>query len=220
MTDVPPIHYARTVDGLYIAYQDVGTGTIPLVFFNGMYSHIEVYWEWPQFARFVSRLATRLRVLHFDRRGTGMSDRVTDVPTLEHSLDDINAVLATAGVERAAIYGWGEAAPLAALFAATYPEKTVAVLLDGPLRLKWAPDYPWGTSLKSGGMGQAHSTRSGAGTTTRWRSASSPAAIVPRTAPGTTRTSCACTPGWPASRRRPAASSHSHGRSTRQTHAR
>jgi class 3 adenylate cyclase len=145
MTTPPPIHYAKTVDGLYIAYQDVGTGSMPLVFFNGMYSHIEVYWEWPQFARFVRRLATRLRVLHFDRRGTGMSDRVTDVPTLEHSLDDINAVLATAGVDRAAIYGWGEAAPLAALFAATYPEKTIAVLLDGPLRLKWAPDYPWGT---------------------------------------------------------------------------
>ena len=94
-----------------------------------MYSHIEVYWEWPQFARFVRRLATRLRVLHLDRRGTGMSDRVADVPTLEHSLDDINAVLAAAGVDRAAIYGWGDAAPLAALFAATYPEKTIAVLL-------------------------------------------------------------------------------------------
>ncbi len=85
-------------------------------------------------------------MLHFDRRGTGMSDRVADDPTLEHSLDDISAVLATAGVNRAAIYGWGEAAPLAALFAATYPEKTLAVLLDGPLRLKWAPDYPWGTT--------------------------------------------------------------------------
>ena len=100
MTTAPPIHYAKTVDGLYIAYQDVGPGAIPLVFFNGMYSHIEVYWEWSQFARFVRRLATRLRVLHLDRRGTGMSDRVADVPTLEHSLDDINAVLATAGVDR------------------------------------------------------------------------------------------------------------------------
>jgi class 3 adenylate cyclase len=110
-----------------------------------MYSHIEVYWEWPQFACFVERLATSLRVLHFDRRGTGMSDRVTDEPTLERSLDDVNAVLAAAGVERAAIYGWGEAVPLAAMFAATYPEKTLAVLLDGELRLKWAPDCPWGT---------------------------------------------------------------------------
>jgi len=144
MTEVPQTCWAKTPDGLYIAYQDVGSGPA-LVLVNGMYSHIEVYWEWPQFARFVERLATSLRVLHFDRRGTGMSDRVTDDPTLERSLDDVNAVLAAAGVERAAIYGWGEAVSLAALFAATYPEKTLAVLLDGDLRLKWAPDYPWGT---------------------------------------------------------------------------
>jgi class 3 adenylate cyclase len=144
MTAVPQVHWAKTPDGLYIAYQDVGSGPA-LVLVNGMYSHIEVYWEWPQFARFVERLATSLRVLHFDRRGTGMSDRVTDNPTLERSLDDVNAVLAAAGVERAAIYGWGEAVSLAALFAATYPEKTLAVLLDGDLKLKWAPDYPWGT---------------------------------------------------------------------------
>jgi class 3 adenylate cyclase/pimeloyl-ACP methyl ester carboxylesterase len=146
MTAAPPIHYAKTADGLYIAYQDIGTSQIPLVFVNGMYSHIEIYWEWIQFARFVSRLGTHLRVLHLDLRGTGMSDRVTDLPTLEHSLDDVRAVLAAAGVDRAAIYCWGEAAPLGALFAATYPEKTLAVLLDGPLRLKWAPDYPWGTT--------------------------------------------------------------------------
>ncbi len=144
MSAAPPVRWAKTPDGLYIAYQDVGSGPA-LVLVNGMYSHIEVYWEWPQFARFVERLATSLRVLHFDRRGTGMSDRVTDEPTLERSLDDVNAVLAAAGVERAAIYGWGEAATLAALFAATYPEKTLAVLLDGDLRGKWAPDYPWGT---------------------------------------------------------------------------
>jgi class 3 adenylate cyclase len=144
MTTVPQVHWAKTPDGLHIAYQDVGSGPA-LVLVNGMYSHIEVYWEWPQFARFVERLATSLRVLHFDRRGTGMSDRVTDDPTLERSLDDVSAVLAAAGVERAAVFGWGEAASLAALFAATYPEKTLAVLLDGELRIKWAPDYPWGT---------------------------------------------------------------------------
>jgi len=146
--DVPQAQWAKTPDGLYIAYQDVGSGPLALVLVNGMYSHIEVYWEWPQFARFVERLATSLRVLHFDRRGTGMSDRVTDDPTLERSLDDVNAVLAAAGVERAAIYGWGEAVSLAAMFAATYPEKTLAVLLDGELRYKWAPDYPWGTKPK------------------------------------------------------------------------
>ena len=145
MTAAPPIHYAKTVDGLYIAYQDIGSGPA-LVLVNGMYSHIEIYWEWPQFARFVRRLATGFRVLHFDRRGTGMSDRVTDDPTLERSLDDVTAVLDAAGVDRAAIYGWSESAPLAAMFAATYPDKTLAVLLDGDLTQKWAPDYPWGTT--------------------------------------------------------------------------
>ena len=145
MSKVPQVRWARTPDGLYIAYQDVGSGPA-LVLVNGMYSHIEVYWEWPHFARFVERLATSLRVLHFDRRGTGMSDRVTDDPTLERSLDDVTAVLNAAGADRAAIYGWSESAPLAAMFAATYPEKTLAVLLDGDLTQKWAPDYPWGTT--------------------------------------------------------------------------
>ena len=78
---MPQTRWARTPDGLYIAYQDVGSGSA-LVLVNGMYSHIEVYREWLQFARFVERLATSLRVLHFDRRGAGMSDRVTDDPPL------------------------------------------------------------------------------------------------------------------------------------------
>jgi class 3 adenylate cyclase len=145
MNDIPKTRWAKTSDGLYIAYQDVGSGPA-LVLLNGMYSHVEVYWEWPQFASFVEHLSASLRVLHFDRRGTGMSDRVADEPTLEHSLDDVQAVLSAAGVERAAIYGWGDGAvPLAVLFAATFPERTLAVLIDGDLRLKWAPDYPWGT---------------------------------------------------------------------------
>ena len=143
---IPKTRWARTVDGAWIAYQDFGRGPLTLVFMNGLYSHLEVYWELPQFARFMNRLAASVRVLHLDRRGTGLSDRVTQSPTLEARMDDIRAVMDAAGVERAAIYGWGWGAPgLAALFAGTYPDRTVALLIDGWLALRWAPDYPWGT---------------------------------------------------------------------------
>ena len=143
---VPKTRWARTVDGVWIAYQDFGQGPLTLVFMNGLYSHLGVYWELPQFARFMNRLAASVRVLHLDRRGTGLSDRVAQSPTLEARMDDIRAVMDAAGVERAAIYGWGWGAPgLAALFAGTYPDRTVALLIDGWLALRWAPDYPWGT---------------------------------------------------------------------------
>ena len=113
-----------------------------------MYSHIEVYWEWPQFARFVERLATSLRVLHFDRRGTGMSDRVTDDPTLERSLDDVSAVLAAAGVERAAVYGWGEAASLAALLRRDLPREDARRALDGELTAQVGAGLPVGDEAR------------------------------------------------------------------------
>ncbi len=150
MTQWPTEHvlttrWARTVDGLYIAYQDFGEGEDTLVFIDGMYSHVEIYWEWPQVAHFFSRLASGVRVLHFDRRGTGLSDRFTARPTLESRMDDVLAVMDATGVERAAVFGWGTGAPaLAVLFAATYPERTSALLIDGWLALRWAPDYPLG----------------------------------------------------------------------------
>jgi class 3 adenylate cyclase/pimeloyl-ACP methyl ester carboxylesterase len=144
---IPKTRWAKTVDGFYIAYQDFGEGPHTIVFINGMYSHIEIYWEWPQVARFFNRLSSGARVLHFDRRGTGLSDRFTARPTLEARMDDVRAVMDAAGVERAALYGWGTGAPaLAVLFAATYPERTSALLIDGWLALRWAPDYPLGMS--------------------------------------------------------------------------
>jgi class 3 adenylate cyclase len=144
---VPKTRWARTVDGVWIAYQDFGRGPLTLVFMNGLYSHLEVYWELPAFSRFMNRLGAGVRVLHLDRRGTGLSDRVTQSPTLEARMDDIRAVMDAADVERAAIYGWGWGAPaLAALFAATYPERTIALLIDGWLNLRWSPDFPWGTA--------------------------------------------------------------------------
>ena len=133
MTDIPKTRWARTVDGACIAYQDFGEGPSTLVFVHGWASHLEVVWELPQFARYLRRLAKSLRVLHFDKRGVGMSDRLSGAPDLDVQMDDIRAVMDAAGVERAALYGWGWISPaLAAFFAATHPERTEALLLDGP----------------------------------------------------------------------------------------
>jgi len=144
-TGVPKTRWAKTVDGVWIAYHDIGKGPLTLIFTNSMYSHLEVYWELPEFARFMNRLAAGVRVLNFDRRGTGMSDRVALTPTLEAQIDDAIAVMDAAGVERAAVYGWGEgSAAMAALQAGTHPERTTALIIDGWLATRWAPDFPWG----------------------------------------------------------------------------
>jgi class 3 adenylate cyclase/pimeloyl-ACP methyl ester carboxylesterase len=146
-TGVPKTRWAKTVDGVWIAYHDIGKGPLTLIFTNDMYSHLEVYWELPQFARFMNRLATGARVLNFDRRGTGMSDRVALTPTLESRVDDAIAVLDAAGVERAAVYGWGAGSgAMATLQAGSHPERTTALLIDGWLTTRWAPDFPWGVT--------------------------------------------------------------------------
>ncbi len=146
-TGVPKTRWAKTVDGLWIAYHDIGKGPLTLIFTNDMYSHLEVYWELPQFARFMKRLAASVRVLNFDRRGTGMSDRVAITPTLESRIDDAIAVMDAAGVERAAVYGWGAGSgATAALQAGTHPDRTTALLIDGWLATRWAPDFPWGVT--------------------------------------------------------------------------
>jgi class 3 adenylate cyclase len=144
-TGVPKTRWARTIDGVWIAYHDIGQGPLTLVFTNSMYSHLEVYWELPQFARFMNRLAASVRVLNFDRRGTGMSDRVALSSALESRMDDVIAVMDAAGVERAAVYGWGGgSAAVAALHAGTHPDRTTALLIDGWLATRWAPDFPQG----------------------------------------------------------------------------
>jgi class 3 adenylate cyclase len=146
-TGVPKTRWAKTVDGVWIAYHDIGKGSLTLIFTNDMYSHLEVYWELPQFVRFMNRLAAGVRVLNFDRRGTGMSDRVALTPTLESRIDDSIAVMDAAGVERAAVYGWGAGSgAMAVLQAGTHPERTTALLIDGWLATRWAPDFPWGAT--------------------------------------------------------------------------
>ena len=147
MTDVPQTHWARTVDGACIAYQDLGEGPVTLVVIHGWVSHLEIYWEQPRYVRFLRRLSRNMRVLVFDKRGIGMSDRASGTPDLGVLADDVRAVMDGAGVERAALLAWGGPGPeLAAFFAATHPERTLCLLHHGTFHYRKEPDYPWGES--------------------------------------------------------------------------
>ena len=135
----PETRFTRA-DDLDIAYQVVGPAArLDVVFVPGWVSHLEVMWELPEFARFLDRLAAMGRLIVFDKRGTGLSDRVAGVPTLEQRADDIAAVMDAAGSARAAIAAWGEGAFIAAMFAATHPERVTALVL-GSLTVKAAGD--------------------------------------------------------------------------------
>ena len=139
-----PTRYAKSGD-INIAYQVVGDGPLDLVFVMGWVSHLDWFWEEPRFARFLGRLASFSRLLLFDKRGTGLSDRAVGLPTLEERMDDVRAVMDAVGSERAALLGVSEGGPMCALFAATYPERTAAlIILGGYARRLQAPDYPCG----------------------------------------------------------------------------
>jgi class 3 adenylate cyclase/pimeloyl-ACP methyl ester carboxylesterase len=145
MTDVPPTRWARTVDDACIAYQDLGSGPVTLVVIHGWVSHLEVYWEQPRYRRFLRRLSRGMRVLVFDKRGVGMSDRTQGTPDIGILADDVRAVMDAAGVHRAALVGWGWPGPdLAAFFAATHPDRTLCWLHYGQLHGRKERDYPWG----------------------------------------------------------------------------
>ena len=146
MPDTPETHYAKTSDGVHIAYQRLGEGPPDLVLVAGFISHIELSWEEPHEAKFRRELASFARLILFDKRGVGTSDRVPSAPTLEERMDDVLAVMDAAGSERAVLMGLSEGAPVSVLFAATYPERTQALVLHGGMaRSTWAPDYPWAT---------------------------------------------------------------------------
>jgi len=146
--DIPETRYARSGD-VNIAYQVVGNGLFDLVFVMGWVSHLEYFWTEPTFARFLRRLASFSRLILFDKRGTGLSDRVAALPTLEQRMDDVRAVMDAVGSRRAALLGVSEGGPMCTLFAATYPEKTLALAMIGTYaRRLWAPDYPWGPTLE------------------------------------------------------------------------
>ncbi len=145
--DRPPTRYATTEDGVSIAYQVVGDGPIDLVFVHSFVSHVEVFWELPAFERFVEGLSSWARVMLFDKRGVGLSDRLSVIPTIEARLDDLRAVLDAVGSERTLVVGNNDGGALAALFSATYPERTLGLVLwRGGVRTARAPDYPWGLS--------------------------------------------------------------------------
>jgi pimeloyl-ACP methyl ester carboxylesterase len=144
MTTIPTTKYAKSAD-VHIAYQVVGEGAQNLVLVPGWVSHIEYAWEDPSCSHFLQRLASFSRLILLDRRGTGLSDRVSELPTLEQRMDDVRAVMDAAGADRAALFGLSEGGPMCLTFAATYPSRTSALMLYGTFaRLMQAPDYPIG----------------------------------------------------------------------------
>ncbi len=142
----PETQYARSGD-LNIAYQVTGEGPRDLVYVPGWVSNIEMMWEEPAMVHFLERLASFSRLVLFDKRGTGLSDRVsnTELPTLEQRMDDVRAVLEAVGSERAALFGHSEGGNMCVLFAATYPDRTTALITLGSFAKRRDPDddYPW-----------------------------------------------------------------------------
>jgi class 3 adenylate cyclase len=148
-TDViPETRYAKARDGTYIAYQAFGQGDDDILWIPGFATHLEVFWEHPPAARFLQRLAGSARVIWFDRRGTGLSDRVARLPDIETMLDDVATVLDAAGSKRAVLFGEAiDGGAPCAVYAASFPERVVAFIWwAATSRSAWAPDYPWGLS--------------------------------------------------------------------------
>jgi pimeloyl-ACP methyl ester carboxylesterase len=138
-----PIRYARSGD-VNVAYQVTGDGPIDLVLVHGFFSHLEVDWEHPASRRIIERLSSFSRLIRFDKRGTGLSDRSVGMPDFEARMDDMRAVMDAAGSERAVLLGYSEGGPMCVLFAATYPARAQALVLYGTYakRLR-TDDYPW-----------------------------------------------------------------------------
>jgi class 3 adenylate cyclase len=138
----PVTQYARSGE-VHIAYQAFGAGPINLVMVPGFVSNVENYWDQPDFARFLNRLGSYARVVTFDKRGTGMSDRVAELPGLDQRMDDLRAVMDAAGMEQASLLGISEGGPLAVLFAATYPDRCRGLILYGSFSRfsYWFPNH-------------------------------------------------------------------------------
>lgn len=141
--ELPGTQYARSGD-LSIAYQVIGEGPPDLVYIPSGFHHVELSWQVSRVAEFLRRLASLGRVLRFDKRGTGMSDRLTELPSLDTRMDDIRAVMDAAGSERAVLFVIGDGGFLGSVFAATYPERTSGLLLfNSAARYVRSPDMPW-----------------------------------------------------------------------------
>lgn len=145
VAEVPSTHYARSGE-VTIAYQVLGEGP-DLFVIPGFSNNLEFFWEEPHLASYIRRLASFARVILFDPRGMGMSDRLAGVRTLEERMDDLRAVMTAVGSERTAIWAQAEAGAMSILFAATHPDRTTALILYGSFaRFLRAPDYPYGPS--------------------------------------------------------------------------
>src|SRR5438445_8885661 len=142
MTVEGPIKYARSGD-VYIAYRVFGDGPRDIVLIPGTISHVELLWEMPSNEHLLKRLTAFARVIAFDKRGQGLSDRVAE-QTLEERVGDVRAVMDAAGSERATIYGWSEGGPMCLMFAATYPERISSLGLYGTFAS--IKDPPWSQS--------------------------------------------------------------------------
>ena len=144
-SEPPETRYAQNGD-VNIAYQVVGSGEIDVVFVMGWVSHLEYFWKHPLFARFLDRLASFSRLILFDKRGTGLSDRVplSELPTLEQRMEDVHAVMDAVGSARAVLVGVSEGGPMCSLFAATYPERTTGLVMIGTYAKRIRDEsYPW-----------------------------------------------------------------------------
>jgi class 3 adenylate cyclase len=148
VTSPPPVRYAQSGE-IDIAYQVLGEGPPDLIWAAGAMTHLGVMWEHPGYRRFCEQLASFSRLILFDKRGMGLSERVR-VGTLEERMDDVRAVLDAAGSERAALAGVSEGGPMSMLFAATYPERTEALVLVGAeVKEETTDDWPWGESTRA-----------------------------------------------------------------------
>ena len=143
---LPTTKYARS-DGVCIAYQATGEGP-PVIWAPGTMSHLDMDWENPRRAMFFEKFSRFCRLIRFDKRGTGLSDRPTRMATLEERTDDIRAVMDAEGVERAHLFGGSEGGSMASMFAAMHPERTLSLIIWGA-QAKWinTPDHPWGQTL-------------------------------------------------------------------------
>jgi len=139
----PETRYTKSGD-IHIAYQVVGDGPLDLIFAPAWIGNMELFWEEPSCTRCLTRLASFSRLILFDKRGTGSSDRAAKLPVLEEQMDDIGAVMDAVGSEGAALFGASEGGSQCALFAATYPERTTALILYGTVATNvWSPKTPW-----------------------------------------------------------------------------
>jgi class 3 adenylate cyclase/pimeloyl-ACP methyl ester carboxylesterase len=138
---MPETRYAKSSD-VHIAYQVIGEGPLDLVWVPGAAGNIEAVWDFPEYGHFVTRLGSFARVVVFDKRGTGLSDRTVGIAPLEERMDDVRAVMDAAGADRAALMGQSEGGPMSMLFAATYPERTQALVLYGSLARFPMADWP------------------------------------------------------------------------------